>query len=42
MGILLFHSAEAQVEKTQQLHFVQRVILWPRNSNTVSCDSLEV
>lgn len=35
-------AVEEQVEKTQRLHFVQRVILWLRNSSTVSCDSLRV
>ena len=35
-------AAEEQVEKTQRLQFVQRVILGLRNSSTVSCDSLRV
>lgn len=35
-------AAEEQVEKTQRLHFVQRVIPGLRNSSTVSCDSLRV
>lgn len=34
-------AAQEQVEKTQCLRFVQRVILWLRNS-TVGCDSLRV
>lgn len=35
-------AAEEQVEKTQSLRFVQRVIPGLRNSSTVSCDSLRV
>lgn len=35
-------AVEEQVEKTQCLHFVQRVIRWLRNSSTVSCDSPRV
>lgn len=35
-------AGEEQVEKTQCLHFVQRVIRRLRNSSTVSCDSPRV